>query len=170
MDTGLKAEFIKHAGELGIPPSELLKRLVENCLAKPSVQNDWSKKGAPTTAQESASKLSLDRLLAFVHDVGRRRMGPCGYARKGRQTGKLLCWAWHFNEQDETSMQNLELVKVKEGNKEDYHAVVTPEMCGSCQLYYVKDILVDLKQLKEAVDTIYKRLGEEPLFESKSKS
>ena len=72
---------------------------------------------------------SLDRLVEFAREVGDHRMETCAHLRRGKITGKLLCWYWRFSK----GTKHLELIPIEgEGYS---HAVASPEMCGICAKY-----------------------------------
>lgn len=95
----------------------------------------------------------MDEVLAFMRDVGRHRMENCEEAEVRENTGKLICWYWRFGEGDEASMENLDLVPIKEaGQVKYYHAEATPELCGACHAYdTVNELRPAIRELEESI-------------------
>lgn len=138
VDTRIKGRFIRKAGEEGSTPSETLRKLVDEYVNEGST---------------SAKGGRVDEVLAFMRDVGRHRMENCEEAEVGENTGKLICWYWRFSEGDEASMENLDLVPIKEDGKvKYYHAEATPELCGACHAYdAVNELGPAIRELKESI-------------------
>lgn len=129
VDARLKAKFIERAAELGLPPSQLLKRIVEEqFVERPSQEKTLTSDRA--SKSKGIDQESLARLTLAAKGIGAYKMRRC----KHNVRGVCHLWAWDEKPQD----ASVSTARCEDGYcwaKGRYHVGAHSERCAICDSF-----------------------------------